>query len=710
MLSSHGANARLTILLFHKIPHSADPLTPDDPVLAHFERTLDFLYGNANVIPLSEAVMALEQDRLPRSAVAITFDDGYDDWLHTVGPALRRRNLPATFFITTEQLDGPALWHERIVAAVRALPNIDAALPYAFGTYGNLSSPQRRIRLIAELQERLKYAPLAERLAAIEMLESQAVSRLVLPKRFGREAVRELHNQGFEIGGHTITHPILNECTDAQAMEEIGGCKEELEAIIGGRVHSFAYPNGRPVKDYQARHVTMVKACGYRTAVATSGGAAKRSSDPFQLPRFTPWGLTERRIALQLTRNLLARERHIPLGKERQAPESGTSVRCLLITSNFSPVQAAPAVVYENLCRHMPSGSMRVLSASTSYLDNREISGWKKHDESAPYPIDRIRLLRPLKLAPPANLFASIWRFLFNDIAVYVNALVSASRIVRSHRINVVCVGELVYGSWLGIALRKIFRCKFVIYTHGEEIASPDSGRLHESRRRNYLHAADKVIAVNSIVCDALSKDLGLSQDKIVLIETGVDEDGVSTARGNAELEQRHGLQGSKLVFTVVGTKGLDASLHAIVDLVRERNNVHCLIAVDGRTCAQLQDLIERERLNGRVTLLDQLEEEELIRHLRRCDIVLMPNWTAPDAAAERDGLIFREANALGKPVLRGAADSAETIRSALRHLSSDVPPVASDLAPAESQDRKSMARTFRTVCERLLRESSKRG
>ena len=41
-------------------------------------------------------------------------------------------------FVTTEQLEGPALWHERIIAAVRALPDTGAQLPYGFGGFGNL--------------------------------------------------------------------------------------------------------------------------------------------------------------------------------------------------------------------------------------------------------------------------------------------------------------------------------------------------------------------------------------------------------------------------------------------------------------------------------------------------------------------------------------------------------------------------------------------
>ena len=159
LFSSRGTDTRLTVLLFHKIPCAPDPLTPTEPLLAQFEHTLDFLYEHATVLSLADATAALKHGTLPKKAVAITFDDGYDEWLETVSPALRARNMPATFFVTTEQLGGPALWHERIVSAVRSLPDTGAQLPYGFGSYSDLRSLESRIRLVAELTERMKYAP-----------------------------------------------------------------------------------------------------------------------------------------------------------------------------------------------------------------------------------------------------------------------------------------------------------------------------------------------------------------------------------------------------------------------------------------------------------------------------------------------------------------------------------------------------------------------
>ena len=66
----------------------------------------------------------------------------------------------------------------------------------------------------------------------------------------------------------------------------------------------FAYPNGRPDEDYRAEHAQMVRDAGFEAAVSTAWGSARRNSDPFQLPRFTPWDRRRWAFGLRMGRNL----------------------------------------------------------------------------------------------------------------------------------------------------------------------------------------------------------------------------------------------------------------------------------------------------------------------------------------------------------------------------------------------------------------------
>jgi glycosyltransferase involved in cell wall biosynthesis/peptidoglycan/xylan/chitin deacetylase (PgdA/CDA1 family) len=726
MLSPGGAAARLSVMLFHKIPTVADPLATDEIDLKRFEQILDFVGANANVLPLAEASDALRRGKLPPRAVALTFDDGYAEWIHNVSPALRRRGLPATFFVTTGHLNGAeALWHERIIAAVRSLPASGARLPAGIEAPIDLDQTGNRQRLVTQLQERLKYAPLRERLDAIQQLENQACRPLILPPGFDADSVRMLHSQGFEIGAHTTHHPILNECTPQQAFVEIAGCKEELEAIIRAPVLSFAYPNGRPGKDFSAEHVDMVKTAGYRHAVTTSSGVARIDTDPLQLPRFTPWGLSDERITFQLARNMFVRPAQLAAAPRDKNPQ--TEVRCLMVASTFTPIHGGSAVVYENLCRGMPRGSIRVLTAHTSYQNGESIPNWQEHDARQEFPIDRIALLRPKNMKPPANKLVSVWRLIAQDLPLYVRILFKAGQLVRRHRINIICIGELVTGTWLGLVLKRLFGVKLITYVHGEEITTATSGYFG-TRRKQLLQAADKVIAVSSFTCDAMAQQMDLAPSAMVLIQNGVDLSRFTPGPRDTDLIARHSLSGKQVILTVgrlVARKGVDMTVRAMKLVVARRPNVHYLIVGDGEMRDEIAKIIVDEGLSEWITMVGKVSDDELLRYLRLCDLFVMPNRTMPDGDTEGFGLVFREANACHKPVIGGRAGGAveavsdgvsgllvdgyqpEAIAAAIERILGD-PVFAARLADggialAREHSTQAVARKFLETCELLL-------
>jgi peptidoglycan/xylan/chitin deacetylase (PgdA/CDA1 family) len=124
------------------------------------------------------------------------------------------------------------------------------------------------------------------------------------------DMVRTLAGMGFDIGAHTVTHPILARLSSEQANDEIVRGKAELERITGREVSLFAYPNGVPGTDYRAEHVRMVREAGFAAAVTTSSGVATSASSAFELPRFTPWSRTALKFDVLMLRNLVAPAAH----------------------------------------------------------------------------------------------------------------------------------------------------------------------------------------------------------------------------------------------------------------------------------------------------------------------------------------------------------------------------------------------------------------
>ena len=119
------------------------------------------------------------------------------------------------------------------------------------------------------------------------------------PDAWGRRVIQaKLHRPDADIGE---TEYLLHGPDDAAGNLRFGLTRDpaphprkinrthQLQALIDAPVEVFAYPNGRPMQDYDARHVAIVRRLGFKAAVSTAAGTATASSDPFQLPRFTPW-------------------------------------------------------------------------------------------------------------------------------------------------------------------------------------------------------------------------------------------------------------------------------------------------------------------------------------------------------------------------------------------------------------------------------------
>ena len=303
---------KLSVFLFHKIPLQLDPLVPQDVSLSEFEYLLDAVLSQFQIISLEDGVRGLKTGRLPSRAACITFDDGYADWLPGMAPALQRRNMHATLFITAGQFDGRPLWHERIARAVRELkiPTLDLQFPAIPPL--DVTSLSGRQAAVARLERLLKYLTLELREELLLRLEAAAAVRPDDVPRMSVEQLRELDRLGFGIGAHTYDHPILDYCDHEEAVREIGGVREILEGLIASPVRMFAYPNGRPHVDFSSHHVAIVKRAGYTSAVTTQWGVAEVGTSVFQIPRFTPWGKDPLRFMLQLGRNLMTTPERVP--------------------------------------------------------------------------------------------------------------------------------------------------------------------------------------------------------------------------------------------------------------------------------------------------------------------------------------------------------------------------------------------------------------
>lgn len=304
-LSPGGQRGRLSILIYHRVHAQPDPLFPGEVDAQRFAQQMELVSRLLHVLPLPEAVRRLRAGTLPSRAACITFDDGYADNAQVALPILQRYAVPATFFIASAYLDGGRMWNDTVIEAVRRSFSTELDLTkidFGFHPIGTVEQKREAIRSVIA---RLKYLPEEQRTAQVECVVEAAAVRLPADLMLRSEQVRMLYRAGMTIGGHTATHPILARVAPEAALRNITEGKAHLEEIIGEPLRIFAYPNGKPNEDYVAEHVAMVRGAGFEAAVSTAWGAATAGSDPFQLPRFTPWDRSVGRFALRLARNLV---------------------------------------------------------------------------------------------------------------------------------------------------------------------------------------------------------------------------------------------------------------------------------------------------------------------------------------------------------------------------------------------------------------------
>jgi hypothetical protein len=97
----------------------------------------------------------------------------------------------------------------------------------------SLSSTSDRQRLIEVLIGHAKYLPPHERTDFVKTIQGRVRVSGAFPALMMTSAqVRALHAAGMDIGGHTITHPILTGVAHNECMREIQGGRDCLEEII----------------------------------------------------------------------------------------------------------------------------------------------------------------------------------------------------------------------------------------------------------------------------------------------------------------------------------------------------------------------------------------------------------------------------------------------------------------------------------------------
>ena len=214
------------ILTWHSIDESGSviSMTP-----AAFERQLDAIARRGiQVVSLREVASRSDES----DAVALTFDDGFANFLEVAAPALLERGFTATVFVVTSHVGGRNDWPSS--------PG-DAPVP-------------------------------------------------ILPLMSWND-LHSLTDKGFEIGAHSVTHRRLDRLPPADTVGELIGCRETIARNLGVTPQSFAYPYGACDGRSRAEAARTFALC-----CTTRFAALSAHDPPDALPRLDSYYLRDVRL------------------------------------------------------------------------------------------------------------------------------------------------------------------------------------------------------------------------------------------------------------------------------------------------------------------------------------------------------------------------------------------------------------------------------
>lgn len=293
----HASRCDVRVLAYHRVLESSEPASFSfdvDLISASaeaFRRQMQHLRRHFTPMRFEDVIDCLDRGRaLPRDAVLVTFDDGYDDNYRVAFPILRDLDMSAMFFVSTGHIDsGQPYAYDWLVHMLCSTPSGGLLAPELGLDWTLGAGLEQRRAQAAELLDRLKALDDDGQEALIARLERE----WDMPRRQGHadcrpmtwDQLRQMRRAGMEVGSHGVGHRMLAKLPRERMLAEVGDSKAALERELGAPVSVLSYPVGGADAFDQAT-TDAVRAAGYRLACSYVAGAGTIApSTLYALPR-----------------------------------------------------------------------------------------------------------------------------------------------------------------------------------------------------------------------------------------------------------------------------------------------------------------------------------------------------------------------------------------------------------------------------------------
>ena len=212
-----------------------------------FEKDIQYLKEHFNLLTYADVLNKRYCGELfDRPSVILTFDDGLSECYSVVRPVLLKYEVPCIFFITTDFIDNKSMFYHHIVSlCIDRMHELSGIIQSEKlrAVDGIVRSEVRDIDGFIEIMKSLRMGEYEIITEICSVLDLKIEEYLSENKPYLTESeIKDLANDGFTIGAHSLTHRKLTECSEKDIETEIVESCKQIGAITGGKSIPFAFP------------------------------------------------------------------------------------------------------------------------------------------------------------------------------------------------------------------------------------------------------------------------------------------------------------------------------------------------------------------------------------------------------------------------------------------------------------------------------------
>lgn len=239
----------LTIVAYHRICDIDDvndrelvSATVDD-----FDWQISYIKKHYTPLTFEQVIGQLVSgNKLPGNSVVVTFDDGFADNYLNAYPILKKHAVPATFFIATSYIgSNETFWFNFLSRMLMHRPGESFEIQsHEYQIPEDIDQRLNQVPVILDVCKQVQNIKRLEILKDIQTQLNYSDKCDILAKPMTWDNIREMCENGMEIGSHTVTHPILSQLTPEEIRVEIHDSKNEIEKQLDREIHTISYPEG----------------------------------------------------------------------------------------------------------------------------------------------------------------------------------------------------------------------------------------------------------------------------------------------------------------------------------------------------------------------------------------------------------------------------------------------------------------------------------